>query len=45
MVVTAEFWREDHLLSNPEHAGAVFVAEPAVAEFTYLLEQTVTALG
>ncbi|WP_438318651.1 hypothetical protein ACSHWO_34560 [Streptomyces sp. HUAS TT3] len=33
LVLTFEFWREEHLLSHPEDAGAVFVAEIAAEEF------------
>ncbi|NRQ33583.1 hypothetical protein HII36_17255 [Nonomuraea sp. NN258] len=44
LVITLEFWREGHLLTHPEHAGTVFVAELPVAEFVGILEETVTLL-
>jgi hypothetical protein len=45
LVITFEFWRERHLLTHPEHAGTVFVAELPAAEFAGILEETVTILG
>ncbi|GGT25276.1 hypothetical protein GCM10010222_79040 [Streptomyces tanashiensis] len=39
-----EFWREEHLLSHPEDAGAVFVAEIPAEEFVEILEGIAAAL-
>ncbi|MEV7558630.1 hypothetical protein [Streptomyces sp. NPDC089795] len=38
LVITLEFWREEHLAGHPEDAGAVFVAEIPVEEFVGILE-------
>ncbi|MFI9781364.1 hypothetical protein ACIHCV_43310 [Streptomyces sp. NPDC051956] len=38
LVITLEFWREEHLLSHPEDADAVFVVEIPAEEFIGILE-------
>ncbi|MDV9191111.1 hypothetical protein R6L23_23395 [Streptomyces sp. SR27] len=45
LVITLEFWREEHLLSHPEDAGAVFVVEIPAQEFVGILEGISAALG
>ncbi|MCP2337373.1 hypothetical protein [Actinomadura rupiterrae] len=45
LVVTVEFWRKDHLLAHPEHAGTVFVAELPAAELAQILAEAVTTLS
>ncbi|MBP2586984.1 hypothetical protein J3A78_007462 [Streptomyces sp. PvR006] len=45
LVITLEFWREEHLRDHPEDAGAVFVVEIQVQEFVRILDGIVTALG
>jgi hypothetical protein len=42
--MTWQFWREDHLLSHPEHAGTVFTLEVGAAELAGLLEDLVAVL-
>lgn len=44
LVITLEFWREEHLLSHPEDAGAVFVAEIPSHELIGILEGIAAAL-
>ncbi|MFH8729011.1 hypothetical protein [Streptomyces termitum] len=44
LVVTFEFWREDHLRDHPEDAGVVFVAEVSVREFVGVLDGITAAL-
>jgi hypothetical protein len=44
LVITLEFWREQHLLSQPEDAGAVFVVEIPADEFIGILEGIAAAL-
>ncbi|MFJ6510436.1 hypothetical protein ACIQMO_09360 [Streptomyces sp. NPDC091406] len=44
LVITLEFWREEHLLSHPEDAGAVFRVEIPAEEFTAILEGIAAAL-
>ena len=38
LVLTLQFWREEHLVGHPEHAGEVFVAEVPFEEFVGILE-------
>ncbi|MFJ9647650.1 hypothetical protein [Streptomyces sp. NPDC101206] len=45
LVLTFEFWREEHLLSHPEDAGAVFVAELPAEEFVGILEGIAAVLN
>ncbi|MET9617170.1 hypothetical protein [Kitasatospora indigofera] len=45
LVITLEFWREEHLLNHPEDAGAVFVVEIPAQEFAGILEGIAAALG
>jgi hypothetical protein len=45
LVLTGEFWREEHLRRNPEHRGAVFVAEIEAEELAGILQGAVAALG
>lgn len=44
LVITLQFWREEHLLKHPEHAGEVFVMEIPTAEFVGILEDLVAVL-
>ncbi|MGW4725655.1 hypothetical protein [Streptomyces sp. NPDC004291] len=37
LVITLDFWREDHLLDHPEDADTVFVVEIPAEEFTGIL--------
>ncbi|RKE23467.1 hypothetical protein [Streptomyces sp. TLI_171] len=45
LVITLEFWREEHLVNHPEDAGAVFVVEIPAQEFAAILEGIAAALG
>ncbi|GAA4227533.1 hypothetical protein GCM10022254_15440 [Actinomadura meridiana] len=45
LVLTFEFWREEHLRKHPEHAGTVLVAVLSVDEFAGILDQLVAVLG
>ncbi|WP_225800273.1 hypothetical protein [Streptomyces sp. NK15101] len=45
LVITLEFWREEHLLSRPEDVGTVFVVEIPADEFVGILEDIAAALG
>ncbi|MYS07587.1 hypothetical protein GTW71_14340 [Streptomyces sp. SID6041] len=45
LVITLEFWREEHLLSHPEDAGAVYVVEISAQEFVGILEDIAAALA
>ncbi|MEU6325293.1 hypothetical protein [Streptomyces sp. NPDC047009] len=38
LVLTVQFWREEHLVRHPDHAGRVFVAEVPTEEFVGILE-------
>ncbi|QKW23423.1 hypothetical protein HUT16_33930 [Kitasatospora sp. NA04385] len=44
LTLTFQFWREDHLLRHPEHAGRVFTVELPTAEFVGLLDRARAAL-
>ncbi|MFF2412306.1 hypothetical protein [Streptomyces sp. NPDC058092] len=44
LTLTFEFWRKEHLLTHPAHAGHVFVVEVPVPEFVEILDGLVTAL-
>ncbi|MFE2598722.1 hypothetical protein ACFXCZ_19845 [Streptomyces sp. NPDC059396] len=44
LVITLEFWRQEHLLNHPEDAGAVFVAEIPMEEFAGILDGIVAVL-
>lgn len=44
LVITLEFWREEHLLNHPEDVGAVFVVEVPVEEFAGILDSIASAL-
>ncbi|MGW1269163.1 hypothetical protein [Streptomyces sp. NPDC002491] len=44
LVITLEFWRQEHLLDHPEDAGEVFVAEIAMDEFLGILDGVVAVL-
>ncbi|MFF1511932.1 hypothetical protein [Streptomyces sp. NPDC058326] len=44
LVITLEFWREEHLFTHPEDAGAVFVVEIPAEEFIGILEGIAAAL-
>ncbi|MGW8359274.1 hypothetical protein ACWGK1_01690 [Streptomyces wedmorensis] len=45
LVITLEFWREEHLLSHPEDADVVFVVDIPAEEFIGILEGIAAALG
>jgi hypothetical protein len=45
LVITVEFCREEHLRRNPEHIGAVFVAEIEAGELAGILQSAVATLG
>ncbi|MFD7030077.1 hypothetical protein ACFWAR_18740 [Streptomyces sp. NPDC059917] len=45
LVITLEFWREEHLLNHPEDAGEVFVVEVPAEEFVQILDGIAAALG
>ncbi|MFG2302482.1 hypothetical protein [Actinacidiphila glaucinigra] len=38
LVLTVQFWREEHLVRHPDHAGRVIVAEVPAEEFVGILE-------
>ena len=42
--ITFEFWREQHLLAHPEHAGIVFTVEIEAAELVQILDDLTAAL-
>ncbi|WP_406482639.1 hypothetical protein [Streptomyces sp. NBC_01615] len=44
LVLTLQFWREEHLIKHPEDAGEVFVAEIPRVEFVGILEDLVAVL-
>lgn len=44
LILTFEFWRKEHLLAHPAHAGHVFVVEVPAAEFMTILDGLVAAL-
>ncbi|GFN02423.1 hypothetical protein Smic_09790 [Streptomyces microflavus] len=44
LVITLEFWREEHLLNHPEDAGTVFVVEIPAEEFVGILDRIAAAL-
>ncbi|MEU4081144.1 hypothetical protein [Streptomyces venezuelae] len=43
-MITLEFWREEHVVSHPEDAGAVCVVEIPAEEFIGILGGIVAAL-
>ena len=45
LVITMEFWREEHLRRHLEHRGAVFVAEIEAEELADILQNAVGVLG
>ncbi|MFC0115345.1 hypothetical protein [Kibdelosporangium aridum] len=45
LVLTFQFWREEHLLKHPGHVAAVFVVEIQAREFAGILEDLVAILG
>jgi hypothetical protein len=45
LVVTVEFWREEHLRCHPERAGTVFAAEIMAEELAGALRGAAGALG
>lgn len=44
LVLTLQFWREEHLVRHPDHAGKVFVAEVPAEEFVGILEDLAAVL-
>ncbi|MFI9777370.1 hypothetical protein ACIHCV_22080 [Streptomyces sp. NPDC051956] len=44
LVITLEFWREEHLINHPDDAGAVFMVEIPAKEFVGILEGIAAAL-
>lgn len=45
LLLTAQFWREDHLLKHPEHADEVFTAEIPAVEFIGILEDLAASVA
>ncbi|CAM5281952.1 hypothetical protein [Streptomyces atroolivaceus] len=45
LVITLEFWREEHLVHHPDDAGAVFGVEVPADEFIGILEGIAAALA
>ncbi|MEV4454775.1 hypothetical protein [Microbispora sp. NPDC049633] len=45
LVITFDFWREEHLLEHPEHAGRVFAAELRTKEFIGILDELAEVVG
>ncbi|MGW8600510.1 hypothetical protein ACWGLB_16445 [Streptomyces sp. NPDC055893] len=45
LVITLEFWREEHLRNHPEDSGVVYVVEIQAQEFVSILDGIVAALG
>ncbi|MDG4858762.1 hypothetical protein P8605_11465 [Streptomyces sp. T-3] len=39
------FWREEHLIKYPEHAGEIIVADISTTEFVGILEDLVAVLA
>jgi hypothetical protein len=44
LVITLQFWREEHLLKHPEHAETVFAVEIQAAEFAGILKDLAAVL-
>lgn len=44
LVLTLQFWREEHLFKHSKDAGEVFVAEIPRVEFVGILEDLVAVL-
>nr|WP_238362156.1 hypothetical protein [Actinopolymorpha pittospori] len=44
LVITFQFWRDEHLVKHPEHAGAVFVVEMEAVEFAATLDDLAAIL-
>ncbi|WP_406373870.1 hypothetical protein OH781_40665 [Streptomyces sp. NBC_01550] len=44
LVITLEFWRQEHLINHSEDAGAVFVVQIPTEEFVGILEVVVAVL-
>ena len=44
LVITLQFWREEHLLKHPEHVGTVFAVEIRAAPLAGILEELVAVL-
>ncbi|MEU6845626.1 hypothetical protein ABZ930_27500 [Streptomyces sp. NPDC046716] len=45
LVLTTQFWREEHLIKHPEDAGEVFVAEIPTVEFVGILDDLLVVLA
>jgi hypothetical protein len=45
LVMTCQFWREEHLLEHPAHVGAVFAAEISAGELAEVLEDLIAVLS
>ena len=45
LVITFDFWREEHLLEHPEPAGAVFAAEVRIGEVVGILDELTEVVG
>lgn len=44
LAITFQFWRDEHLVKHPEHAGTVFVVEMEAAEFAATLDDLTAVL-
>ncbi|WP_406503228.1 hypothetical protein [Streptomyces sp. NBC_01602] len=44
LLITLEFWRQEHLINHSEDAGAVFVVQIPTEEFVGILEGVVAVL-
>ncbi|MBE1605604.1 hypothetical protein [Actinopolymorpha pittospori] len=44
LAITFQFWREEHLVKHPEHAGTVFEIDMEVAEFATTLDDLAAVL-
>ncbi|MGW5265463.1 hypothetical protein ACWEQG_31205 [Microbispora sp. NPDC004025] len=44
-VITFDFWREEHLLEHPEHAGRVLAAELRTGDFIGILDELAEVVG
>ncbi|WP_232248177.1 hypothetical protein [Streptacidiphilus rugosus] len=45
LLLTVQFWREEHLIKHPEDAGKVLVAEIPTVEFVTVLEDLAVVLA
>ena len=45
LVITVEFWRDEHLQRCPEHTGVVFTSEITAEELASILQNAAAVLG